>query len=331
MHNLDWLLGQRSDQELMTMAKQAQALTRQHFGHSIELYTPVYTSNHCANRCTYCGFSADVRIARTALNDAQLEAEALAIKSRGIEHVLMVTGEHPKKANIHHFLYWLRLLKQHFHSVSIECQQLTMPDYQQLNSAGIDGVYLYQETYNESIYKAAHLSGFKADFQRRLKAPFDMASAGIKRIGLGVLLGLNPDWRSDAKALLSTSIELKNSALTSEISISLPRLREAFACEKESTKILMQIICAARIMQPRLGITLSTREPAWVRDLLLPYGVTSASVDSSTAPAGHSAPAAQLEQFAISDSRTTAQFSQALKAMKLAAIHKNWQREIGRN
>ncbi|WP_119394570.1 radical SAM protein [Salinibius halmophilus] len=327
--SLDELLANIDDSKLLKLAEQARRLTRQRFGANIELYTPIYLSNYCANRCSYCSFSADNLVARTKLSDEQLAREIALIKARGIDHVLIVTGEHPKQANISHFLRWLGQLKQHFNSVSIECQQLSLAQYQQLTQAGLDGVYLYQETYNEQTYRRVHLSGFKKDYHRRLQAPFDMANAGVRRIGLGILLGLHDNWRSEAKHLLTTARQLRQRYPNSDISISLPRLRDShlFATDHAAAKALLQIIVAARLYEPSISIALSTREPAWVRDLLMPYGVTSASVASKTAPGGHQNELT-LAQFAISDERSVDEFCQALRALYLMPVQKNWHHGI---
>lgn len=323
--SLKQLLGEVSDTTLMLWADKAQTITRQHFGHNIDLYTPIYLSNYCANRCSYCSFRSDNPLARTKLSPNELEHEIELIKAKGIDHVLMVTGEHPKQANITHFLNWLSLLKNHFHSVSLESQQLDEADYRRLTAAGLDGVYLYQETYDRQTYEQVHLSGYKRDYDRRIQAPLHMAKAGVRRIGMGVLLGLRSDWKSDVKALLQHVRRLRQHSRTSDISISLPRLRESkvFTSEHEAARALLQIIIAVRLYEPRVGIALSTREPAWIRDLLLPYGVTSASVASKTAPGGHQA-SDQLEQFAISDKRSVDQFCEALSKLKLMPVYKNW-------
>lgn len=327
--SLAWLLGSRSQAELANMAQLAKQLTRQYFGYNIELYTPIYLSNHCVNRCDYCSFRSDNPLPRIRLSDSQVIQEAMAIKQLGLDHVLMVTGEHPKLAHVHHFSHWLTLLKQHFNSVSLESQQLCTRDYQRLTNEGLDGVYLYQETYDRSCYASHHLGGLKRNFHRRLQAPYDMVKAGVKKIGLGVLLGLNQNWRWEVEQLLTTARNLRQLSQQSEICISLPRLRDSkvFTNDQQAGLALLQIICAARIYEPRLAISLSTREPQWLRDKLLPFGITSASVASKTSPGGHQN-SDQLAQFATHDQRSVKHFCEALTKAELMPVHQTWHRQL---
>ena len=53
---------------------------------------------------------------------------------------------------------------------------------------------IYQDTYHEASYRAAHVSGPKSDYLARLHAPDTAFQAGVGDVGLGLLLGLGP-WR----------------------------------------------------------------------------------------------------------------------------------------
>jgi 2-iminoacetate synthase len=50
---------------------------------------------------------------------------------------------------------------------------------------------------------------------------------------------------------------------------------------------LVQLVCAFRIMFPDIGLVLSTREPARLRDGLIPLGITLMSAGSHTEPGGY--------------------------------------------
>src|SRR5512146_1382565 len=52
------LISPAAESYLESMAGIAQALTLQRFGRTIKLYVPLYVSNYCVNRCSYCGFNA---------------------------------------------------------------------------------------------------------------------------------------------------------------------------------------------------------------------------------------------------------------------------------
>ncbi len=75
------------------------------------------------------------------------------------------------------------------------------------------------------------------------------------------------------------------------MTISLPRLRPCAGAFEPFTQItdreLVQLVCALRLMFPDVGLVLSTREPAKLRDGLIPVGVTMLSAGSHTEPGGY--------------------------------------------
>ncbi|MCX6905554.1 MAG: hypothetical protein NTW03_19165 [Verrucomicrobia bacterium] len=54
-----------------------------------------------------------------------------------------------------------------------------------------------------------------------------------------------------------------------------------------SDRELVQLVCAFRLMFPDAGLVLSTREPAKLRDGLMPLGITLLSAGSHTEPGGY--------------------------------------------
>ena len=88
----------------------------------------------------------------------------------------------------------------------------------------------------------------------------------------------------------------------------------------------MQLLCALRIALPDVGITLSTREPAPLRDGLVRLGVTSMSAGSHTEPGGYAEVSDAEPQFEISDTRSPAEVAAALRAAGLDPVWKDWQR-----
>ena len=94
------LISPAAEAYLPQMAAEAERLTRQRFGNTIGFYVPLYLSNLCANDCTYCGFSMSNRLKRKTLNSEEIERECLAIKARGFDSVLLVTGEHEHKVGL---------------------------------------------------------------------------------------------------------------------------------------------------------------------------------------------------------------------------------------
>lgn len=329
------LISPAADPFIEQMAQRAQALSRQRFGSTIGMYVPLYLSNLCANNCSYCGFSSHNRITRKILNAEEIERECKAIKALGFDQVVIVTGEHPKKVGMAYFRQYLPLIRRYFSHLMMEVQPMRIEDYAELRTLGVDTVLVYQETYHPGLYDQHHLSGFKTDFQWRLETPDRLGLAGISKIGLGTLLGLTADWRTDCFMMTQHLRYLREHYWQSRFSISFPRLRP---CEGGITpaalvteRHLVQLICAYRIAFPDVELSLSTRESAQFRDHVAPLGINSISAFSQTQPGGYAnTHDHHLEQFTPDDHRTPEQVAAALRSAGLQPVWKDWDTGFGR-
>jgi len=315
---------------LEPMAQKAHSLTLQHFGRTIQIYTPMYLSNFCENQCAYCGFNAKNRMPRKTLTLAEVEKEAAFIASTGIEHLLILTGDSRAKSPPAYIKECLRVLKKHFSSISAEIYALTEEEYADLARAGIDGLTLYQETYDEAVYDRVHRSGPKKNFRFRLDAPERAARAGMRGVNIGALLGLS-DWRKEIFLMGLHAQYLQDRYGEAEVGASLPRLRPHAGEFKEITEVsdkhAAQILMALRIFLPRLGIALSTRESAAFRENLLPLGITRMSAGSTTRVGGHTLGSAEGEntpQFEISDPRDVEAMKAMLTLKGYQPVMKDW-------
>lgn len=314
------------------MANIAYHLTRQRFGKTMRMYIPLYLSNLCTNHCTYCGFASNKRIKRKVLTPEEIEKEIQVIKSKGFDHVLLVTGEHPRKVGMDYFRSVIPLIKKHFSYISMEVQPLECDEYKELKVLGVDAILVYQETYHREMYKKYHLRGKKMDFDFRLETPERVARAGMDKIGLGALIGLD-DWRTDSFYVASHLTFLEKNYWRSRYSLSFPRIRpHSGTFEPKSVmsdKELVQLICAYRLLNPEVELSLSTRESAWLRDNLLPLGITAISAESKTQPGGYAGVDNELEQFAISDERKIDEVVRAVKVKQLQPVWKDWDLSYG--
>ena len=310
------------------MAVRSVALTRQRFGSNLSMFIPLYLSNLCANECDYCGFSMSNKLKRKTLNTSELAAEMAIVKARGFDSILLVSGEHETKVGMDYFRQVLPQVKQEFNHVAMEVQPLEQADYQELVQLGLDGVMSYQETYQRHTYAKHHTRGNKQDFAYRLATPDRIAAAGVDKIGLGVLLGLD-DWRVDALLMGHHLAYLERTYWRSRFSISLPRLRPCTGGIPPKVALsdlgLVQLICAFRLFNHQLDISLSTRESAALRDQLMPLGVTQISAGSSTQPGGYQFPNSQLDQFEISDERSVDKVVEAIRRHGLSPVFKDWE------
>jgi 2-iminoacetate synthase len=304
---------------LEAMAREAQRLTRWHFGRTISLYAPIYVSNVCAADCTYCGYAIfsgnDER--RITLDADQLRRECASLAARGFQTVLLLTGEARYATPVEKIAESVAIAREYFSSVSIEVYSLDEADYARLCSLGLDGVTIYMETYDRDVYSQVHLRGEKADYTYRLDAIERAGRAGARRLNIGVLLGLS-DWRVDAFYTALHARYLQRACWQSSVAISFPRLRhvpERFDIPRLTTDAeLVQYMLAARLFVPEAGLVLSTREPAVLRDRLIPLGVTHMSAGSSTRPGGYATHGEDvLEQFALEDFRDADEVEEAIR------------------
>lgn len=322
------LLSPKGKNHIEKMAQRAHKLTRQYFGNVIGLYLPIYVSNYCTSNCIYCGFSKKNHIVRRHMKFEEIEREAKEIAKSGIENILLLTGEAKGLVDKEYLKGGIDVLKKYFSSVSIEVMPLDEEDYRYLAEDGLDGLTVYQETYDEKRYAEVHLSGEKRNFKYRLDTPERGAKAGLRTIGIGALLGLG-DIRSDA---FKTGLHLKyliDNYPNSEFSISFPRVNEAEGNLKDSYAVdditFVQIILANRIFQPTAGITLSTRESAYMRDNLLQLGITKFSAGSKTEVGGYSHENESTAQFDITDNRSVEEIVEAIRKRGLEPKYKDWE------
>ena len=316
---------------LEKFAQISKAKTQKRFGKTIQLYIPLYLSNHCHNNCIYCGFNAKNKIERIVLNDNEIEQEIAVIKKMGYEHILLVTGDAPNKAGIDYLVNAIKLAKPHFASISAEIQPLETEEYKKLIEVGLNTIYIYQETYSKKNYNIYHPKGKKSNYQFRLETPERLGNAGIHKIGLGVLLGLE-NWRVEVFYLGLHLRYLQKYFWRTKYSISFPRIRPHFGGFQPnfpiSDKELAQLIWAFRIFDEDVELALSTRESVNFRNNLLTLGITSMSAGSKTEPGGYAKNIDELEQFEVNDSRSAIELEKEINKQGYFAIWKDWDKNF---
>jgi 2-iminoacetate synthase len=328
--DLALLLSPAAGARLEELAQAARLLTLRRFGRAVRLFAPLYLSNECVSVCTYCGFSAGNEIARRTLTIGEAVAEANALVATGFRNVLLVAGEHARIVSKSYLVEVVEALSPLVPQLSVEVQVWDTETYARLVAAGCDGLVVYQESYDAGTYGEVHLKGKKRNHLWRLAAPDRGAEAGMRRLGIGSLLGLHPDWRSEAIALAVHAEALTRRWWRSEVSVAVPRLRPAAGgyepVDPVGDRDFVQLLCALRLCLPDVGISLSTREPAALRDGLVPLGVTTMSAGSHTEPGGYAEESHAEPQFAISDERSPADVAAALTAAGYDPVWKDWQR-----
>lgn len=323
------LLSPAAEGMLEAMAQKANGISMRHFGKTIQLFTPLYLANYCTNQCVYCGFNTANKITRSQLTAEELRKEAEAIAATGLKHILILTGDAPAKSTVEYIGDCSRILSEYFSSISIEVYAMTQDEYAYLIDKGVDGLTLYQETYNRSLYKELHPKGPKRDYDFRLDAPERGCMAGMRTVNVGALLGLESVWQRDAFFTGLHADYLQRKYPATSIAISPPRMRPHVGSYEPasivSDKNLVQLVLAQRIFLHNVGITVSTRESAQLRDNMMPLGVTKMSAGVTTAVGGHTSDDDSTAQFDISDPRSVDEMCRAIESKGFQPIFKDWQ------
>ncbi len=351
------LISPAAGKQLEPLCLGSQRLTRQRFGKVIRLFAPLYLSNECVNNCSYCGFSRDNPILRVTLDVDEVVRESRELLRQGFRNLLLVAGEHPKFVSNGYLEECIRRLHAEVPGISLELGPMETEEYRPLARAGAEGLVVYQETYDRTVYAEVHTAGPKKKFDWRLETPERAYDAGFKRLGIGALFGLS-DWRLEAIAVAAHADHLLRNCWKAQLTVSLPRLRPCAGAFQPTTSIsdreLTQLVCALRLFLPDVGIVLSTREPAGLRDGLIPLGVTMISAGSHTEPGGYTgaggdnlhltergriveladgasewapkagASTAATGQFEIADERSPSEMADVLRGMGYDPVWKDW-------
>lgn len=322
------LISPAAEPYIENMAQLSHKYTMERFGKTISMYIPLYVSNACSNYCVYCGFNHNNPMQRTTLTMEQVKAECEAIRRLGpFENLLIVSGEFPSINGVDYIEKVLQTARPYFNNLTIEVMPMKENDYYRLTQSGLNGVVCFQETYNEANYKKYHPKGMKSIYEWRLNGYDRMGAAGVHKIGMGVLIGLE-DWRTDVTMLARHLQYLRRNYWRTRYSINFPRM-----CPSEggyqpkvvmSDKELAQLTFAFRLFDHDVDISYSTRENPTFRANMMRLGVTSMSAGSKTEPGGYATSPAALEQFEVSDDRTPLEVANEIRALGYEAVWKDW-------
>ena len=337
---------------LEPLSRRSQGITQQRFGKVIRLFAPLYLSNECINNCSYCGFSRDNPILRVTLSVDEVVAEARALAAQGFRNILLVAGEHPKFISSDYLKDCVKALHEFVPAINLEVGPMETEKYKPLARAGAEGLVAYQETYDRPVYSEMHTAGPKKNFDWRMATPERAYAAGFRRLGIGALLGLG-DWRWEALCVAAHAQWLLKHCWKAQLTVSLPRLRpcagEFAPLVNVTDREFVQLTCALRLLLPDVGIVLSTREPARLRDGLFSLGITHSSAGSHTEPGGYTGAGANnlhhtergrnvglsgeteghaTGQFEIADERSPSEVSKVIQKLGYEPVWKDWDESL---
>ena len=324
------MLSPAAEPYLEQMAQLSKKYTEERFGNTMSMFIPLYITNSCSNSCVYCGFHVSNPMPRVNLTPEQIENEYKAIKEIApFENILLVTGENPAKAGVPYLAKALDIAKKYFSNLKIEVMPLAAEEYAELREHGLNGVICFQETYHKANYNIYHPRGMKSKFEWRVNGFDRMGQAGVHSIGMGVLIGLEKEWRTDITMMAYHLRYLQKKYWRTKYSVNFPRMRpaqnEGFHPNCYMTdKQLAQATFAMRIFDHDVDISYSTREPAFIRNNMAMLGVTTMSAESRVNPGGYHTYPQALEQFTVSDNRKVGDIIASLKAVGREPVWKDW-------
>ena len=323
------ILGNNDKGFIETLAQNARAVTLTHFGRTVSLYAPLYLANFCDNHCVYCGFNRSKSITRKKLSIDEIRREMQEISATGIQSILLLTGESRGHTPLDYIKTAIITAKDYFAVINLEVYPMEVEEYRELFAVGADGVTIYQETYDNDRYTQLHLAGKKSDYDYRYRTPERIAQAGMRMLTMGVLLGLS-DPAPDVYRLFLHLEQIEKKYPGLEYALSFPRLIPIEKCGLEYYPVpdvlLIKLICLARILFPRVGINLSTRERPYIRDHALLVGVTKMSAASRTTVGGYSQTESKDPQFEVMDNRSVAEIVALLRQKGYDPVFTDWRR-----
>lgn len=308
-----------TDPELVHEIKEGARILKENiYGERIVLFAPLYVGNLCINNCVYCGFrSSNQDQKRSTLTFDELIKQVVALEDTGQKRLIMVYGEHPRYnaefiAETVKVVYGVKSGKGEIRRVNINAAPMDVEGFKIVKNAGIGTYQIFQETYHEETYKTVHPSGNKKDFNWRITALDRAQEAGIDDVGIGALLGLY-DWRFEVLGLIRHVNHLEAVFNVGPHTISFPRVKSAsntsidpqFAVSDDDFTRLVAIL---RLAVPYTGMILTAREPAFIRDEILNFGVSQIDGGTNIQIKGYTENDGEQdlnnEQFQINDNRS---------------------------
>ncbi|MDN5353274.1 MAG: 2-iminoacetate synthase [Candidatus Cloacimonadota bacterium] len=287
------LLNLQDPELLQKIFTTAHELKEEMYGNRIVMFAPLYVGNECVNDCVYCGFRiSNKNCFRKTLSKEELINETQALEKRGHKRLIMVYGEHPMYspeyiADTVHTVYNTKIGNGEIRRVNINAAPMDVEGYKVVKDIGIGTYQIFQETYHEPTYKKIHPSGPKSDFLWRLYGLDRAMQAGIDDLGIGALLGLH-DWRFEVMGLLAHTIHLEERFGVGPHTISFPRIEPANGTDWAdnppapiSDEDFMKLVAIIRLSVPYTGMILTAREPAEIRNKIIPLGCSQIDAGSS--------------------------------------------------
>jgi len=312
------LINTNDPEQVNEIKEGARLLKERIYGKRIVLFAPLYVGNYCINNCSYCGFRMSNKDQiRTTLSTNDLIKEVQTLEDVGQKRLILVFGEHPDYNpqfinETVKTVYSVKKGKGEIRRVNINAAPLDITGFRIVKEAGIGTYQIFQETYHSETYEKLHPSGPKKKYTWRLTALDRAQEAGIDDVGIGALFGLY-DWRFEVLGLIRHTNHFEAVYNVGPHTISFPRLQNASNLKIDKKYIVSdndftKLIAILRLAVPYTGLILTAREPAFIRDEILQFGVSQIDGGTRIEINGYSnkeeGQNLNREQFQINDNRS---------------------------
>ncbi len=321
MQEVAKLLNIDDEPRLKQLYQAAHSVKERIYGKRIVIFAPLYVSNYCVNKCSYCGYSCDSGMARKKLTQEELIEEVKTLEAMGHKRLALEAGEDLANCDFDYLLeciktiYSIKFKNGAIRRINVNVAATTVERFRQLHAAEIGTYILFQETYHRETYGKVHIKGPKHDYDWHTTA-FDRAmEAGIEDVGAGVLFGLY-DYKFEVLGLMQHAAHLEQKFGCGPHTVSVPRLKPATGVDLSTYPHMLsdaqfkKVIAIIRLALPYVGIILSTRESAELREEIIEYGVSQISAGSCTGVGGYSEHVSgknsiiNTAQFSVEDERS---------------------------
>ena len=311
------LLEIEDKEQLEKLFRIAGQIKKDVYGNRVVLFAPLYISDYCVNTCVYCGYKCSNNFNRRRLTMDEIRKEVEILEQMGHKRLALEAGEDPVNCPIEYVLEAIDTIYDTYNKngvirrINVNIAATTVENYRKLKEAQIGTYILFQETYDEEVYKKMHPKCIKGNYDYHTTA-FDRAmEGGIDDVGAGVLFGL-ADPKFEVLSLMMHNNHLEAKYGVGFHTISVPRLRPAEGVTLETFPHLVdddmfkKIVAVIRIAVPYTGMILSTREDSDMRKELLEYGISQVSAGSCTGVGGYEEAmnGKKIDQFKTADERT---------------------------
>ncbi len=264
---------------------------RRYYCNDVGFIVPIYFDTRCQNNCKYCGMASSNTVISRGKNNYKTFLEELDILGElGYNTIELVAGSVSYDLNL--LRKMMSAIRAKGKSAAFCLDSLSTDEYKQFATEK-DTMIHFQETYNQDIYKKIHpLNTKKGNYNYRIDAVERAILAGLKKVGLGILFGLNK-FIEDVLMVIDHGkyLELKYNLKIKLIGI--PRLQITAGCMSDfkgfevSNQELLLAAALYRLAFPYAEMVATTREDNNMIGDLLSHAATYTNFCCSLTPGGY--------------------------------------------